>query len=236
MFRHCKDASPASRRGTSNAARSRLGHGDGGRRLHPESEQRVMVAAKTCPHRRELDGGLDQEVRAVRDKIEMRHLAPVGNWGPRYGGRRQGPSALQAIQTAIDGEQRLQPSRLSLRSMLNGYLINVRLMTARGAAATVLCLALCCPSWAVAAAEDGSAELKRDIQALQAQNRALTMRLFTLEAERSGLRPTHRHRPTQLFARPLNRMPALTLTTPRKTEQTQASQSADVDFSRANWC
>lgn len=63
--------------------------------------------------------------------------------------------------------------------------MNMRQIAARVVAAGYLCLALCFPSWAAAADADDIAELKRAIEALQAENRALAERLATLEAQKS---------------------------------------------------
>ena len=52
-------------------------------------------------------------------------------------------------------------------------------------AGALLCLALCLPSWAMAAGGDDFAKMKRAIKALQAENRALAKRVVTLEAEKS---------------------------------------------------
>ena len=52
-------------------------------------------------------------------------------------------------------------------------------------AGALLCLALCLPSWAMAAGGDDFAKMKRAIKALQAENQALAKRVVTLEAEKS---------------------------------------------------
>ena len=49
----------------------------------------------------------------------------------------------------------------------------------------LLCLALCFPSCAAAASADDIAEMKRAIEALHAENRALAARVVTLEAEKN---------------------------------------------------
>jgi cell division protein FtsB len=73
--------------------------------------------------------------------------------------------------------------------------MNIRHTAARVAAAVFMCLALCFSSWVAAASADDIAEMKRAIEALQAQNRAiealqaenraLAKRVATLEAEKS---------------------------------------------------
>ncbi len=57
---------------------------------------------------------------------------------------------------------------------------------ARAASAAILCIALCYPFWAAGAGTDDIAELKRAMEMLQAQNRALAERIAKLEAEKSG--------------------------------------------------
>ena len=78
---------------------------------------------------------------------------------------------------------------------------------ARDLSAVVLCLSLCVPSPAKAADEDTTA-MKRAIEDLQAQNRALANRLATLEAERNAQRPVVRTaRPVPTAQRPGGQQP-----------------------------
>ena len=49
----------------------------------------------------------------------------------------------------------------------------------------LLSLAICYPSWVAAASKDDMAEMKRAIESLQAENRALAKRVVTLEAEKA---------------------------------------------------
>jgi hypothetical protein len=81
-----------------------------------------------------------------------------------------------------------------MHGMRNGILAGVskvRVVNAPQTAACLsatmfLCLAPCFSCWAAAASVDEIAEMKRAIEALQAQNRALAKRVETLEAEKSA--------------------------------------------------
>lgn len=73
--------------------------------------------------------------------------------------------------------------------------MNVRRVVLRAVEASFLCLA---PSFASLAADaDDIAELKRAIEALREENRALSQRLSTLEAEKAGGGPAPRSAPAQ---------------------------------------
>jgi hypothetical protein len=61
----------------------------------------------------------------------------------------------------------------------------------------VPCLAPCFSCWAAAASVDEIAEMKRAIEALQAQNRALAKRVETLEAEKSARESVAQHERAQ---------------------------------------
>ena len=76
-------------------------------------------------------------------------------------------------------------SQYELRANSAGHAMNSGLTSKRVRAAALFCLALCLPSWAVAAGANEIATMKRAIKALQAENRALANRVITLEAERS---------------------------------------------------
>ena len=56
----------------------------------------------------------------------------------------------------------------------------------------LLSLAVCYPSWVAAASKDDMAEMKRAIESLQAENRALAKRVVTLEAEKAVPEQTQR--------------------------------------------
>ena len=66
--------------------RRRKGHGGGGRRLHPDPDQRVAARATACPHCRAPLGAADQKPHAVYDKIELPRPAPIVTRVALYGG------------------------------------------------------------------------------------------------------------------------------------------------------
>ena len=75
--------------------------------------------------------------------------------------------------------------RYELRANCVGHAMNSAPTSARAPAVALLCLALCLPTWAAAAGADGIAKMKRAIEVLQAENRALANRVITLEAASS---------------------------------------------------
>ncbi|MFQ5956103.1 MAG: transposase, partial [Kiloniellales bacterium] len=59
------------------AKKRRKGHGGGGRRLHPDPDQRVEAKATACPDCHTAVGASDQKLHAVYDKIELPRVTPI---------------------------------------------------------------------------------------------------------------------------------------------------------------
>ena len=110
--------------------------------------------------------------------------------------------------------------------MVNRYRLTVRRFAARGVAALFMSLALSWSSWPAAAGQHDIVEIYRAIKELQEQNRALTRRLATLEAELEAERAMDeqapRPRPARLLVPLPTPMPAPMPALRRKIEQTQA--------------
>ena len=77
--------------------------------------------------------------------------------------------------------------------------MSMRQATLRARTIIWLHLALCFPSWAEAAGADDIAEMKRAIEALQVENRALAARVVTLEAEKNRPEQAHGKEATEIL-------------------------------------
>ncbi len=72
--------------GKRGRTKRRKGHGDGGRRLHSDPDQRVVAMATECPRCRTPLGVSDQKPCAVYDKIDLPRPAPIVTRVALYGG------------------------------------------------------------------------------------------------------------------------------------------------------
>ena len=113
--------------------------------------------------------------------------------------------------------------------------MNVDTFLMRGAASALLCLAVSGPCWSAGARDAGIAELKRAIEELRLQNRALANRLATLEAEKAAKESAARTDPAQLAGAAAVRPPpaADADDLARRVKELEIAKTAQEDATRA---